>query len=128
MQCDAMRAGEIVAPNQSPCLIRRGIFTGIAAASAAGLMRPAAGPYDPTVQYLKREFFAVAGMMSEAEGKVQITLFARMTKIAGALSVIPAEARAARMAKKDVATWSMTEGGSTLRLPFELVTALNIPD
>lgn len=124
MQSDAYRDGCAGAPD-TPCLARRGVITGIAALATVGLARPADGPHDETVRYLQREFQGEADRMSAAvEGKAKALAFARMAKLANALTVIPADGEDARRAKADVAGWSIDDGGWTIRLPSDIISAL----
>lgn len=123
MGSDAYRDGSASAIN-SPCLARRGVVTGIAALASAGLTRAKFGPHDETVRYLRREFLGEADRMSLVEGKDKELAFARMAKLASALTVIPAEGEDARRAKADVAAWSADDGGWKIRLPRDLISAL----
>lgn len=123
MRSDAYRDG-CAGAIDSPCLARRGVVTGLAALAGAGLARPVFGPHDETVRYLRREFLGEADRMSLVEGKDKELAFARMAKLANALTVIPAEGEDARRAKADVAAWSTEDGGWKIRLPRDLISAL----
>lgn len=63
-------------------------------------------------------------MSAAVEGKAKALAFARMAKLANALTVIPADGEDARRAKADVAGWSIDDGGWTIRLPSDIVSAL----
>jgi len=123
MRSDAYRDG-CAGAIDTPCLARRGVVTGIAALASTRLARPVFGPHDETVRYLRREFLGEADRMSSVEGKDKELVFARMAKLANALTVIPAEGEDARRAKADVAAWSVDDGGWKIRLPRELISAL----
>ncbi|OWV94285.1 hypothetical protein ATY81_12620 [Rhizobium sp. R72] len=123
MGSDAYRDG-CAGATDSPCLARRGVLSGIAALASIGIARPVFGPHDETVRYLRREFLGEADRMSVAEGKDRELAFARLAKLANALTVIPAEGEDARRAKADVAGWSIDDGGWTIRLPSDIISAL----
>ncbi|MBB2698984.1 UNVERIFIED_ORG: hypothetical protein GGI66_003661 [Rhizobium esperanzae] len=125
MQSDARRDGSAGA-NEIICRYRRGMLAGAAAIAAAALTsRPSAGPHDGTLRYLRGEFLRVADRMAAAADKDRQALFGEMVRIAGAMAVIPAGGGEARRAKAEIAAWSTRDGIGTIRLPGELVTALN---
>ncbi|MBB3315092.1 hypothetical protein FHT77_000934 [Rhizobium sp. BK181] len=62
--------------------------------------------------------------MAEAESRDKPDLFQDMTKVASAMTIIPAVGAEARGAKHDVAGWSASDAGWTIRLPGDLISAL----
>ncbi|MGR9252760.1 hypothetical protein [Rhizobium leguminosarum] len=125
MQSDARRDGGAGA-NDIICRYRRGMIAGAAAIAAAALTsRPSSGPHDGTLRFLRGEFLSIANRMAAAADKDRQALFGEMVRIAGAMTVIPAGGDDGRRAKADIAAWSTRDGIGTIRLPGELVTALN---
>lgn len=125
MQCDAKRLGRAAATNESLCLSRRGVVTGMAALVVAGAGRGAheVSQHDRTLFFLQRSFFEFAADLQAAEGRAREELFNRMVQLATAMTVIPGgpDGRAAKVA---VGCWSVVESGHNLQLPFALARDL----
>lgn len=128
MQCDAKRAGEGVGADQSPCLVRRGIFIGGAAALATrgiSSRSMAGGGFDTTLEYLSGRFQAACHQVVTAEeGAAMKAAFEQATKVAAAMSVIPAESRDAVALKRRTADWLFRSTGYEMQLPFDVKISL----